>query len=180
MYPLILATNLCPLCKTWTCSDATRKKYVVSCSFFLTRSLAFLLQITRQQYQNALTASRMDSSPQSPDIEVFCDGESAKVTKYQRVSESPKEDTVTTLLSDRNCNLGKICHLQLIHLWYVSAYTNVKFCSSQNEKLIIRMLTRSTAYLSEARILHPGIPCTGLFCWVIYWCRNPFFFLPVC
>lgn len=48
----------------------------------------------------------MDSSPQSPDIEVFCDGESAKVTKYQRVSESPKEDTVTTLLSDRNCNLA--------------------------------------------------------------------------
>ncbi|PIO26479.1 hypothetical protein AB205_0062770, partial [Aquarana catesbeiana] len=64
------------------------------------------VKITRQQYQNALTASRMDSSPQSPDIEVFCDGESAKVTKYQRVSESPKEDTVTTLLSDRNCNLA--------------------------------------------------------------------------
>ncbi|XP_018414812.1 PREDICTED: metal transporter CNNM1 [Nanorana parkeri] len=63
-------------------------------------------KITRQQYQNALTASRMDSSPQSPDIEVFCDGESTKVTKYQRVSESPRDDAVTTLLSDRNCNLA--------------------------------------------------------------------------
>ncbi|XP_040217224.1 metal transporter CNNM1 isoform X4 [Rana temporaria] len=64
------------------------------------------VKVTRQQYQNALTASRMDSSPQSPDIEAFSDGESTKVTKYQRVSESPKEDAVTTLLSDRNCNLA--------------------------------------------------------------------------
>ncbi|CAJ0953992.1 unnamed protein product [Ranitomeya imitator] len=48
----------------------------------------------------------MDSSPQSPEIEVFCDGESTKVTKYHRVSESPKDDAVTTLLSDRNCNLA--------------------------------------------------------------------------
>ncbi|KAM9324823.1 metal transporter CNNM1 [Gastrophryne carolinensis] len=63
------------------------------------------VKITRQQYQNALTASRMDSSPQSPDIEVFIDGE-CKVTKYQRVSESPNNDTVTTLLSDRNCNFA--------------------------------------------------------------------------
>ncbi|KAM5140415.1 metal transporter CNNM1 [Mantella aurantiaca] len=86
-------------------SNSNNNLYIPDYSVHILCDVQYV-KITRQQYQNALTASRMDSSPQSPDIEVFSDGESAKVTKYQRVSESPKDDTVTTLLSDRNCNLA--------------------------------------------------------------------------
>ncbi|XP_071987501.1 metal transporter CNNM1 isoform X3 [Engystomops pustulosus] len=79
--------------------------YIPDYSVHILSDVQFI-KITRQQYQNALAASRMDSSPQSPEIEVFSDGDSTKVTKYHRVSESPKDDTVSTLVSDRNCNLA--------------------------------------------------------------------------
>uniref|UniRef100_A0A8C5SED5 Metal transporter n=1 Tax=Laticauda laticaudata TaxID=8630 RepID=A0A8C5SED5_LATLA len=43
--------------------------------------------ITRQQYQNALSASRMDSSPQTPDMDVFNDGDSTKAPTVRVVRE---------------------------------------------------------------------------------------------
>nr|XP_009676195.1 PREDICTED: metal transporter CNNM1 [Struthio camelus australis] len=58
-------------------------------------------QITRQQYQNALAASRMDSSPQSPDMEAFNDRDSTKASTARGTPQTPKEDT-TTLLNERN------------------------------------------------------------------------------
>ncbi|XP_030615150.1 metal transporter CNNM1 isoform X4 [Delphinapterus leucas] len=61
-----------------------------------------LLQITRQQYQNALTACRMDSSPQSPDVEAFTDGDSTKAPMTRGTPQTPKDDPAVTLLSNRN------------------------------------------------------------------------------
>ncbi|XP_063818345.1 metal transporter CNNM1 isoform X2 [Pseudophryne corroboree] len=86
-------------------SNSNNNLYIPDYSVHILCDVQFI-KITRQQYQNALTASRMDSSPQSPEIEVFSDGDSTKTTKYHRVSESPKDDTVTTLMNDRNCNLA--------------------------------------------------------------------------
>uniref|UniRef100_A0A669PUU7 Metal transporter n=1 Tax=Phasianus colchicus TaxID=9054 RepID=A0A669PUU7_PHACC len=58
------------------------------------------VKVTRQQYQNALVASRMDSSPQSPDVEAF-DRDSTKASTVRGTPQTPKEDT-TTLLIERN------------------------------------------------------------------------------
>lgn len=58
------------------------------------------VKVTRQQYQNALVASRMDSSPQSPDVEAF-DRDSTKASTARGTPQTPKEDT-TTLLIERN------------------------------------------------------------------------------
>ncbi|XP_069652835.1 metal transporter CNNM1 isoform X6 [Haliaeetus albicilla] len=58
------------------------------------------VKVTRQQYHNALVASRMDSSPQSPDMEVF-DRDSTKASTMRGTPQTPKEDP-TTLLNERN------------------------------------------------------------------------------
>ncbi|NXH76547.1 CNNM1 protein, partial [Hydrobates tethys] len=58
------------------------------------------VKVTRQQYHNALVASRMDSSPQSPDMEAF-DRDSTKASTTRGTPQTPKEDT-TTLLNERN------------------------------------------------------------------------------
>uniref|UniRef100_A0A8C4VKY8 Metal transporter n=1 Tax=Gopherus evgoodei TaxID=1825980 RepID=A0A8C4VKY8_9SAUR len=68
------------------------------------------VKITRQQYQNALAASRMDSSPQSPDMEVFNDGNSTKAPTAQGTPQTPKEDPVPTLLNERNSIACKSPH----------------------------------------------------------------------
>ncbi|NXL56026.1 CNNM1 protein, partial [Chordeiles acutipennis] len=63
------------------------------------------VKVTRQQYHNALVASRMDSSPQSPDMEAF-DRDSTKASTARGTPQTPKEDA-TTLLNERNsvmCN----------------------------------------------------------------------------
>lgn len=57
-------------------------------------------QVTRQQYHNALVASRMDSSPQSPDMEAF-DRDSTKASTARGTPQTPKEDP-TALLNERN------------------------------------------------------------------------------
>ncbi|XP_062832443.1 metal transporter CNNM1 isoform X2 [Anolis carolinensis] len=59
------------------------------------------VKITRQQYQNALAASRMDSSPQTPDIEAFNDGYSTKAPTARGTPQTPKDDPVL-LLHDRS------------------------------------------------------------------------------
>ncbi|XP_054019817.1 metal transporter CNNM1 isoform X3 [Dryobates pubescens] len=58
------------------------------------------VKVTRQQYHNALVASRMDSSPQSPDMETF-DRDSTKASTARGTPQTPKEDP-TTLLNERN------------------------------------------------------------------------------
>ncbi|VFV24510.1 metal transporter cnnm1 [Lynx pardinus] len=60
------------------------------------------VKITRQQYQNALTACHMDSSPQSPDMEAFADGDSTKAPTTRGTPQTPKDDPAITLLSNRN------------------------------------------------------------------------------
>uniref|UniRef100_M3YZY1 Metal transporter n=1 Tax=Mustela putorius furo TaxID=9669 RepID=M3YZY1_MUSPF len=60
------------------------------------------VKITRQQYQNALTACHMDSSPQSPDMEAFTDGDSTKAPTTRGTPQTPKDDPAITLLSNRN------------------------------------------------------------------------------
>lgn len=62
-------------------------------------------QVTRQQYHNALVASRMDSSPQSPDMEAF-DRDSTKASTARGTPQTPKEDA-TTLLNERNSVMCK-------------------------------------------------------------------------
>uniref|UniRef100_A0A8D0H9S9 Metal transporter n=1 Tax=Sphenodon punctatus TaxID=8508 RepID=A0A8D0H9S9_SPHPU len=64
------------------------------------------VKITRQQYQNALAASRMDSSPQTPDLEAFNDGYSTKPPTARGTPQTPK-DVPAALLNERSsivCN----------------------------------------------------------------------------
>lgn len=63
-------------------------------------------QITRQQYQNALTASRMDSSPQTPDMDVFNDGDSTKAPTIRGTPQTPKDDPAI-LLNERSSIVGR-------------------------------------------------------------------------
>ncbi|KAM4636829.1 metal transporter CNNM1 [Discoglossus pictus] len=86
-------------------SNSNNNLYIPDYSVHILCDVQFI-KITRQQYQNALTASRMDTSPQSPEIEVFSDADSTKVTKYHRSSESPRDDTATTLVNERYSNFG--------------------------------------------------------------------------
>ncbi|MBV98546.1 Metal transporter CNNM1, partial [Eschrichtius robustus] len=60
------------------------------------------VKITRQQYQNALTACHMDSTPQSPDMEAFTDGDCTKAPMTRGTPQTPKDDPAVTLLSNRN------------------------------------------------------------------------------
>ncbi|XP_066211637.1 metal transporter CNNM1 isoform X2 [Saccopteryx leptura] len=60
------------------------------------------VKITRQQYQNALTACHMDNSPQSPDMEAFIDGDSTKAPTTRGTPQTPKDDPAITLLNNRN------------------------------------------------------------------------------
>ncbi|XP_049646784.1 metal transporter CNNM1 isoform X4 [Suncus etruscus] len=65
------------------------------------------VKITRQQYQNALTACHMDSSPQSPDMEACTDGESTKAPTTRGTPQTPKDDPLIALLTSRSslpCN----------------------------------------------------------------------------
>ncbi|XP_006756632.1 PREDICTED: metal transporter CNNM1 [Myotis davidii] len=59
------------------------------------------VKITRQQYQNALTACHMDNSPQSPDMEAFTDGDSTKAPTTRGTPQSPKDDAAV-ILNNRN------------------------------------------------------------------------------
>ncbi|XP_069719646.1 metal transporter CNNM1 isoform X5 [Phaenicophaeus curvirostris] len=58
------------------------------------------VKVTRQQYHNALVASRMDSSPQSPDVEAF-DRDSTKASTARGTPQTPKEEP-TALLNERS------------------------------------------------------------------------------
>ncbi|KAK1333561.1 hypothetical protein QTO34_005946 [Cnephaeus nilssonii] len=64
------------------------------------------VKITRQQYQNALTACHMDNSPQSPDMEAFTDGDSTKAPTTRGTPQTPKDDPAVILLNNRSS-----CHV---------------------------------------------------------------------
>ncbi|XP_070609063.1 metal transporter CNNM1 isoform X4 [Erythrolamprus reginae] len=63
------------------------------------------VKITRQQYQNALAASRMDSSPQTPDMDVFNDGDSTKAPTVRGTPQTPKDEPAI-LLNERSSIVG--------------------------------------------------------------------------
>lgn len=65
----------------------------------------FPLQITRQQYQNGLLASRMENCPQFP-----MDGCTICTENLAEKPELPVVDETTTLLNDRNSLLHKASH----------------------------------------------------------------------
>lgn len=56
-------------------------------------------QITRQEYQNGLTASRMDSCPQSPDS----NAPKPDASLPEKPEPSTTADETTSLLNERNC-----------------------------------------------------------------------------
>ncbi|NXW25915.1 CNNM4 protein, partial [Circaetus pectoralis] len=58
-----------------------------------------LAQITRQEYQNGLTASRMDSCPQSPDS----NAPKPDASLPEKPEPSTTADETTSLLNERNC-----------------------------------------------------------------------------
>lgn len=61
-----------------------------------------LLQITRQQYQNGLLASRMENCPQFP-----LDGCTICTENLAEKPELPMVDETTTLLNERNASLHR-------------------------------------------------------------------------
>uniref|UniRef100_A0A7M4G022 Metal transporter n=1 Tax=Crocodylus porosus TaxID=8502 RepID=A0A7M4G022_CROPO len=64
------------------------------------------VKVTRQQYQNALAASRMDSSPHTPDTEAFNHGDSTKAPTVRGTPQTPRDDSAT-LLPERGSLTGK-------------------------------------------------------------------------
>ncbi|NXD17854.1 CNNM4 protein, partial [Nothocercus nigrocapillus] len=66
------------------------------------------LQITRQEYQNGLLASRMDSCPQSPDS-----GTSKVESSVPEKPEPSSTDETTSLLNERNCLSRRSNHSSL-------------------------------------------------------------------
>ncbi|XP_076981818.1 metal transporter CNNM1 [Tamandua tetradactyla] len=85
---------------TQLCSSSNNL-YMPDYSVHILSDVQFV-KITRQQYQNALTACHMDSSPQSPDMEAFTDGDSTKTPMTRATPQTPKDDPCITLLNDRN------------------------------------------------------------------------------
>ncbi|XP_017386789.1 metal transporter CNNM1 isoform X3 [Cebus imitator] len=96
------------------------------------------VKITRQQYQNALTACHMDSSPQSPDMEAFTDGDSTKAPTTRGTPQTPKDDPVTVLLNNRNSlpsSDSECCNINLD--------TETSPCSSDFEENVGKKLLRT-------------------------------------
>ncbi|XP_037352479.1 metal transporter CNNM1 isoform X4 [Talpa occidentalis] len=96
------------------------------------------VKITRQQYQNALTACHMDSSPQSPDMEAFTDGDSTKAPTIRGTPQTPKDDPVVALLNSRNSlpsSDSECCNINLD--------TETSPCSSDFEETVGKKLLRT-------------------------------------
>lgn len=96
--------------------------------------MAFLLphaQITRQQYQNALAASHMDSSPQTPDTDVFNDGDSTKAPTVRGTPQTPKDDPAV-LLNERNRIVGRysLGHVSTVTVYRKRCHLDACFSAS--------------------------------------------------
>lgn len=83
----------------------THVVFVSCCSIVLVACMSsspFVCQITRSQYQNGLMASRLDSSPQSPESgHARQDSVSTPQTEAPEATE-PGADETTSLLNDQN------------------------------------------------------------------------------
>ncbi|NXI47699.1 CNNM4 protein, partial [Galbula dea] len=79
-------------------SAAPAAQYVADFSVRALTDLQFV-KITRQEYQNGLTASRMDSCPQSPDS----NAPKTDPNLPEKPEASNPADETTSLLSERNC-----------------------------------------------------------------------------
>uniref|UniRef100_A0A8B9PJT8 Metal transporter n=1 Tax=Apteryx owenii TaxID=8824 RepID=A0A8B9PJT8_APTOW len=85
----------------------TGPQYVADFSVRALTDLQFV-KITRQEYQNGLMASRMDSCPQSPD------SNASKVeTSLPEKPEPSSTDETTSLLNERNCLSRRSNHSSL-------------------------------------------------------------------
>lgn len=93
--------GLCFMASGQAFQSIPEELFVMQCLHRSPEPLSTSFQITRQQYQNALTACHMDSSPQSPDMEAFTDGDSTKAPTTRGTPQTPKDDPVLTLLSNR-------------------------------------------------------------------------------
>uniref|UniRef100_A0A663EPL8 Metal transporter n=1 Tax=Aquila chrysaetos chrysaetos TaxID=223781 RepID=A0A663EPL8_AQUCH len=76
----------------------TGAQYVADFSVRALTDLQFV-KITRQEYQNGLTASRMDSCPQSPDS----NAPKPDASLPEKPEPSTTADETTSLLNERNC-----------------------------------------------------------------------------
>ncbi|XP_063101138.1 metal transporter CNNM1 isoform X4 [Cavia porcellus] len=96
------------------------------------------VKVTRQQYQNALTACHMDSSPQSPDMEAFTDGDSTKVPTTRVTPQTPKDDAALMLLNNRTSlpSSGNECFNIILD-------TETSPCSSDIEETMGKKLLRT-------------------------------------
>uniref|UniRef100_A0A8B9MHU1 Metal transporter n=1 Tax=Accipiter nisus TaxID=211598 RepID=A0A8B9MHU1_9AVES len=77
---------------------STGAQYVADFSVRALTDLQFV-KITRQEYQNGLTASRMDSCPQSPDS----NAPKPDASLPEKPEPSTTADETTSLLNERNC-----------------------------------------------------------------------------
>uniref|UniRef100_A0A8D0GGA5 Metal transporter n=1 Tax=Sphenodon punctatus TaxID=8508 RepID=A0A8D0GGA5_SPHPU len=82
----------------------TSPQYISDFSVRALMDLQFI-KITRQQYQNGLIASRLDSCPQSPDT-----APSKLNTNLSEKMETSVTDETTTLLNERNCKTNHSPH----------------------------------------------------------------------
>ncbi|NXH18831.1 CNNM4 protein, partial [Bucco capensis] len=89
-------------------SAGSSAQYVADFSVRALTDLQFV-KITRQEYQNGLTASRMDSCPQSPDSIA----PKPEPSLPEKPEPSSTADETTSLLSDRNCLTRRSNHSPL-------------------------------------------------------------------
>ncbi|XP_026532419.1 metal transporter CNNM1 [Notechis scutatus] len=133
------------------------------------------VKITRQQYQNALTASRMDSSPQTPDMDVFNDGDSTKAPTVRGTPQTPK-DGPAVLLTERSSvvasksegNIKSPTDSMFLHMEGVphnqeeltghpEISVQSKYLRAQNEDYIVRLEPESSNKEMELST-SPGAP----------------------
>ncbi|KAL7990706.1 hypothetical protein Chor_014136 [Crotalus horridus] len=114
------------------------------------------VKITRQQYQNALAASRMDSSPQTPDMDVFNDGDSTKAPTIRGTPQTPKDDhaillnersSIVASKSDGNMKSPTDCvflHMEGIPHNQEKLTGNPEISMQKNEAYIVRLESESS------------------------------------
>ncbi|XP_012578916.1 PREDICTED: metal transporter CNNM1 [Condylura cristata] len=135
------------------------------------------VKITRQQYQNALTACHMDSSPQSPDMEAFTDGDSTKPPTIRGTPQTPKDDPVIALLSNRNslpCSRsdglrspGEVVYLRMEEMAFTQEEMT-DFEEQDTQQLSLSPTTVPTRAASDSECCHINLdtetsPCSSDF-----------------
>ncbi|XP_030060657.1 metal transporter CNNM1 [Microcaecilia unicolor] len=122
------------------------------------------VKITRQQYQNALTANRMDSSPQSPELEAFADGYASKTTTAHEALQTPKDENTTSLLNEKNSSFGSKsggpkspCDSVFLHLDEIPYKKEELADNEENNK---RQINVDSGILSHETITSSSLSCS--------------------